>query len=290
MGIQLKLILSIWFVGTCATQTTPSNIASVPRPQFPITFADPHSRMSYKCLIFEVASFNQIDAQFHFRGKTTADDKSHIFAYELQLGDEKYEASGKNKRQAIEVISLAALIGTKHRYPANGIDTCTINYSAVVLVHEWAQTHRRTVSYNVVEQCAGPPAAIVMECVLMPNFVTRGKASDKKTAKLEAAENMLIELRKFDAEGPSAPLSPECAVDMHPVSRLHEITNKNNQPEPAFRLLDSVRSTTDNDTPVYIFIMQVRSGALTATGSGTSVNAAKRDASKNMLKLMHFSV
>lgn len=270
-------------------------LSGTEKPQFPINSDDPHQRLSYRCLVYELAHHNQINAQFKYIGKT-GEGENKTFSYELILGNndkhrsEVYHQSGSSKRRALDEISLQALNRTAYAQPPNGIRQCTFSYSALMLVHEWAQKHRRTVNYNLIEHREGSHPSFVMECSLAPNLKTRGEGTDKKDAKLQAAEKMLIKLQSLGPDDFSAPLTAETAVDMNPISRLHEITTRLRQPEPVYKLLDSISSEGEDGAAVTIFIMEVRADALSATGNGNTMKAAKREASKNLLKLMNLPV
>lgn len=290
-----SLIIALIGIGTSGARMvviapTETAVVAAPKPLLPIAFSDPHLRISYKCLVMELAHFNEVNIQYHYRGKS-GEGIDRTYAYELEIGEEKYEMSDRSEKRAKDEIAMKALRETAHKFPSNAIDVCTFSYSAQQLVHEWAQKHKRMVSYTLIEQRTRPSPMFVMECVLSrPDLVTRGSGADRKAAIMDASEQMLMKLQSINESAYEVPLSPELAVDMHPVSRLHELCNLKGLPEPIFRLMDVVTSKNENGTKSTIFIVRVQSNAIVATGSGTTIRAAKRDASKNLLKTLNFAV
>lgn len=253
--------------------------------------ADPHNRLSYKCLAYEIGRSNGVEVKFRFVKKHSNATFFKFYEYSLALGNVNYTANSTTKGRAEELASYIAVNTTKLPMPHDAIDKCTTRYSAIVLVHEWAQYHKSNVAYNVLEEKGdGTRPIFVMECFIPPNLRTHAEAGDKKSAKLKAAERMLPLLPMISITDNLVPIKVEEAVDMHPVSRLNEIQLERKQKEPIYHLRNDLLMSNEMGQPSHLFIMEVRVGDVIMQGTGKTVRAAKADASAKMLRLMNLPV
>lgn len=252
---------------------------------------DPHKRISYKCVITELGHFNEVNVLYRFDGKND-DPANKTYVYFLKLGDEEYYKSAYSKRRAQEAVSQEAMQMTKHRHPHldNVIQACTFTYSAMTLVHEWAQQYRRQIAYNTIEISAENPPRYTIECRISPNITTQGQAFDKASARQEAAEKMLNYLKSMVLREVAFSTSIHNATYMNPVTRLHEIVASDTHMEPIYRVVDKAELTDAVGHKHKIFQVNVSVDQMTAIGFGRTIKDARREASKNMLKLMHYDV
>lgn len=252
---------------------------------------DPHNRLSYKCLAYEIGHSNGVEVKFHFIAKHSNNTFIKFYEYFLQIGHENYTANSTTKRRAEELASYIAVNTTKFRMPNDAYDKCTSRYSAIVLVHEWAQYNKSHVAFNMLEEkMDGPRPRFVMECFIPPNLRTYAEAGDKKTAKLKAAEKMLPLLPMISITDNLVPIKVEEAAEMHPVSRLYEIQLERRENEPIYHCRDQITMHNAMGQPYRQFIMEVRVGDLIAEGTGKTIKEAKVDASAKMLRIMNLPV
>lgn len=204
----------------------------------------------------------------------------------MSIGDEEYHASASNKRKAEEAVAELALNRTRLPKSPQGEKVCVYSKTAMALVHEWTQQYNRHVTYQLVEMKAGPPRSYVMDCFITPNLTARAEAADRQAAKLAAADKMLAMLKTVN----TAMVGTAERMDVkqeHPVSRLYELQASRHDIEPVFITKGSVDTFDEEDRKVRQFIVEVRVGHLVADGVGTTVKAAKREASKKMLQMMN---
>lgn len=248
-------------------------------------------RLSYPCIIYEIGHLNNVNVTFRFDSKYENGTDYKLYQFNLTLGGEHYAINSTTKRRAQELVAYEAINKTKFRMPSNAYDKCTFQYSASVLVHEWAQLHKSHVAYNLLEQkMDGNRPIFVMECFIPPILRTQAEAGDKKTAKSKAAEKMLPLLPIIKITDKLIPIKVEDAVNMHPVSRLNEILLAQHQKEPIYHLRDEIRMQNELGQPFSQFFIEVRVGDLITQGVGNTVKEAKSDASTKMLHVMNLPV
>lgn len=254
----------------------------------------PHIPKSPKCMIHYLADFNHIEISFRFVTQH-GPAQNRTFVYQLTLGNEQYQAEAVSKKKAQIKVSEEALNNTKYKHPPNSARACMITQSPINVVQEWAQKRKLPVVYFVKEQKMGPPKEYTIQCVLGTNLTTQADGSDKKHAKLKAAEKMLETLKNLNI-----PIEDEVkdifkyndtkSVKMHPVSRLNEIQLARHDLEPIYKVKEDVILYNDMGHKVKFFVMEVKVGNQMAMGKGQTLKKAKLDASRNMLKKMGFTI
>lgn len=273
-----------------------------PAPRIPLrraTTPEPitanHHR-SAKCLIKQLAEFNKINAKFE-NLPDAGPNHNKTFNVKLFLGSnqdnmERYPGHGSSKKKAQEKASRDAYASTAFAKPSLKPRTCLISdKSPINLVHEWADENSYPVEFFTVEQEFGPPKMYTIQCnINNGNITTTATSSSKKDAKLEAAEKMIDKLRTGEFSlNPARKYNGTAYHAMHEVSRLNEIAAARSELEPAYRLLSETK-TKENGKDVTNFVMQVSTDNFVGVGSGTTKNAAKREAARNLLRMMNFTV
>ncbi|MEE6463725.1 hypothetical protein FKM82_006032 [Ascaphus truei] len=128
--------------------------------------------------------------------------------------------------------------------------------------------------------------------VIVGEFTAEGEGNSKKLAKRRAAAAVLKELRNLPPlpaiEKPRLYIkkrpktiikaSPEYGQGMNPISRLAQIQQAKKEKEPEYILLSERGIQRRRE-----FIMQVKVGDQTATGTGPNKKTAKRNAAEAML-------
>lgn len=264
------------------------------RATTPEPIAASHHR-SAKCLILQLAVADNITAIYkdlHDAGP----NHNKTFNVELILGAnkhiERYLAHGSSKKKAQEKASRDAYAQTTFPKPPLKPRTCLLtDKSPISLVHEWAAENSFPVEFFIVEQELGPPKTYTIQCnINHGTIVTSATGSSKKVAKAEAAEKMIEKLRTGDfGADPARKYNGTAYHAMHAVSRLNEIAIARNEREPAYRLLNETK-TKEDGKEVNNFVMQVSSDNFVGVGSGTTKKAAKKEAARNLLNMMNFTV
>ncbi|KAG8441930.1 hypothetical protein GDO86_010927 [Hymenochirus boettgeri] len=128
--------------------------------------------------------------------------------------------------------------------------------------------------------------------VTVGDFIAEGEGNSKKLAKRRAAATVLQELSKLPPlpviEKPRLYIkrrpktiikaSPEYGQGMNPISRLAQIQQAKKEKEPEYVLFSERGIQRRRE-----FIMQVKVGEETATGTGPNKKTAKRNAAEAML-------
>lgn len=189
------------------------------------------------------------------------------------------------------------------------------DHSPISLIHEFAFNSKQEISFEFIRE-EGPSHMKVFtsKCRIGERFASYGKGKSKKTAKKEAAVNMIEQLKthaydnnikcsglkiknkrkkkqkskniiKLVATSKPAEIKLQYSFpdDINPVSKLVQIQQKNNDILPVFTLLESKVETFKG------FSIEVRVGNLVNVGSGPNKKEAKRKAAEGMLEILGYS-
>lgn len=266
----------------------------VRRPPTPPTTPTPdHHKRSAKCLIQNLATFNNITALYHEVG-VTGPSNNQTFEIQLSLGRESYTNHGTSKKKTMEKVSREAYALTRYTKPPLKPNTCAINdKSPINMVYEWAEKYKLPVSLYVTNIEMGSPKLYVVNCdVGNGNITTQANSTTKKEAKKLAALKMITLLKDVHWETDSAARynRTEKNVNMHPISRLNAIQAARGEDEVSCRYRNQVTTTNTDGASISHVIYHCDAGNYRAVGTGTNAKMAKKDAAVNILRLMNFVV
>ncbi|KAH0617638.1 hypothetical protein JD844_016085 [Phrynosoma platyrhinos] len=166
------------------------------------------------------------------------------------------------------------------------------NKSEISIVFEIALKRNMPVSFEVVKESGPPHMKSFVTHVSVGEFSAEGEGNSKKLSKKRAAIAVLQELRKL----PPLPViektklnfkkrprtilktGPEYGQGMNPISRLAQIQQAKREKEPEYLLLSEKGMPRCRE-----FVMQVKVGNDTTTGTGPNKKIAKRNAAEAML-------
>ncbi|XP_075069753.1 double-stranded RNA-binding protein Staufen homolog 2 isoform X3 [Mixophyes fleayi] len=226
------------------------------------------------------------------------------FYVQLTVGNSEFYGEGKTRQAARHNAALKALHALKNepiperssvqngetsRCPEEDKDA---NKSEISLVFEISLKRNLPLSFEVTKESGPPHMKSFVTRVTVGEFTAEGEGNSKKLAKRRAAAAVLQELRKL----PPLPIiekprlyikrrpktiikaSPEYGQGMNPISRLAQIQQAKKEKEPEYVLLSERGIQRRRE-----FIMQVKIGEETATGTGPNKKTAKRNAAEAML-------
>ncbi|KAM3927864.1 double-stranded RNA-binding protein Staufen homolog 2 isoform 4-T4 [Leptodactylus fuscus] len=224
------------------------------------------------------------------------------FYVQLTVGNSEFYGEGKTRQAARHNAALKALHALKNepipeRSSVNGEtrgaeEDKDANKSEISLVFEISLKRNLPLSFEVTKESGPPHMKSFVTKVTVGEFTAEGEGNSKKLAKRRAAATVLQELRKLPPlpviEKPRLYIkrrpktiikaSPEYGQGMNPISRLAQIQQAKKEKEPEYVLLSERGIQRRRE-----FIMQVKVGEETATGTGPNKKTAKRNAAEAML-------
>ncbi|XP_056378133.1 double-stranded RNA-binding protein Staufen homolog 2 isoform X4 [Hyla sarda] len=224
------------------------------------------------------------------------------FYVQLTVGNTEFYGEGKTRQAARHNAALKALHALKNepipeRSSVNGEtrspdEDKDANKSEISLVFEISLKRNLPLSFEVTKESGPPHMKSFVTKVTVGEFTAEGEGNSKKLAKRRAAAAVLQELRKLPPlpviEKPRLYIkrrpktiikaSPEYGQGMNPISRLAQIQQAKKEKEPEYVLLSERGIQRRRE-----FIMQVKVGEETATGTGPNKKTAKRNAAEAML-------
>ncbi|XP_069813566.1 double-stranded RNA-binding protein Staufen homolog 2 isoform X3 [Dendropsophus ebraccatus] len=224
------------------------------------------------------------------------------FYVQLTVGNSEFFGEGKTRQAARHNAALKALHALKNepipeRSSVNGEargpdEDKDANKSEISLVFEISLKRNLPLSFEVTKESGPPHMKSFVTKVTVGEFTAEGEGNSKKLAKRRAAAAVLQELRKLPPlpviEKPRLYIkrrpktiikaSPEYGQGMNPISRLAQIQQAKKEKEPEYVLLSERGIQRRRE-----FIMQVKVGEETATGTGPNKKTAKRNAAEAML-------
>lgn len=256
--------------------------------------AAPEQRRSDRCLIHNLAEFNNVTAEC-FLIAEHGSPKNKTYTYELLLGSERYQNTSIGKQKACQSLAEHALQNTRYVHPPLRKRTCAIVQTSVSLLQEWAQRRNLIPYYEITNQAFEPEREYTIECSLGLGFKTDGRSDDKKTAKSIAADKMwerihdmnipiVIGTKSIDQYNTTE------AMRTHPVSRLYEIQKARKGYEPVFNVINRDSLPTGNRQNVHIVQMEAKIEDMRVVGQGKNNRQAKADAAEKLLRQMGFLV
>ncbi|XP_075439562.1 double-stranded RNA-binding protein Staufen homolog 2 isoform X13 [Ascaphus truei] len=225
------------------------------------------------------------------------------FYVQLNVGNSEFYGEGKTRQAARHSAAMKALHALQNepvpeRSPVNGEtsrgteEDKDANKSEISLVFEIALKRNLPLSFEVTKESGPPHMKSFVIRVIVGEFTAEGEGNSKKLAKRRAAAAVLKELRNLPPlpaiEKPRLYIkkrpktiikaSPEYGQGMNPISRLAQIQQAKKEKEPEYILLSERGIQRRRE-----FIMQVKVGDQTATGTGPNKKTAKRNAAEAML-------
>ncbi|XP_075682234.1 double-stranded RNA-binding protein Staufen homolog 2 isoform X3 [Rhinoderma darwinii] len=224
------------------------------------------------------------------------------FYVQLSVGNSEFYGEGKTRQAARHNAALKALHALKNepipeKSSENGEakgpdDDKDANKSEISLVFEISLKRNLPLSFEVTKESGPPHMKSFVTKVTVGEFTAEGEGNSKKLAKRRAAAAVLQDLRKLPPlpviEKPRLYIkrrpktiikaSPEYGQGMNPISRLAQIQQAKKEKEPEYVLLSERGIQRRRE-----FIMQVKVGEETATGTGPNKKTAKRNAAEAML-------
>lgn len=222
------------------------------------------------------------------------------FYVQLTVGNTEFYGEGKTRQAARHNAALKALHALKNepipeRSSVNGETKSPdedANKSEISLVFEISLKRNLPLSFEVTKESGPPHMKSFVTKVTVGEFTAEGEGNSKKLAKRRAAAAVLQELKKLPPlpviEKPRLYIkrrpktiikaSPEYGQGMNPISRLAQIQQAKKEKEPEYVLLSERGIQRRRE-----FIMQVKVGEETATGTGPNKKTAKRNSAEAML-------
>lgn len=260
----------------------------------PEATAAPELKRSDRCLIHNLAEFNNVTAEC-FLVSEHGGPQNKTYTYELLLGSERYQNTSIGKQKACQSLAEHALKVTRYVQPPLRKRTCAIMQTSVSLVQEWAQKRNLTANYEITNQVFEPERRYTIECSLGLGFKTDGTGDDKKTAKAIAADKMWERIQDMDVPIVIGAKSIDQyntteAMGTHPVSRIYEIQRARKGLEPIFNVINRDLLPTANRQNVHIVQMEAKIDNIRVVGQGRNNRQAKADAAEKLLRQMGFLV
>ncbi|XP_053324188.1 double-stranded RNA-binding protein Staufen homolog 2 isoform X2 [Spea bombifrons] len=225
------------------------------------------------------------------------------FYVQLTVGSSEFYGEGRTRQAARHSAALKALQALRNepipeRSSVNGDanrgtdEDKDANKSEISLVFEISLKRNLPLSFEVTKESGPPHMKSFVTRVTVGEFTAEGEGNSKKLAKRRAAAAVLQELRTLPPlpiiEKPKLYIkrrpktiikaSPEYGQGMNPISRLAQIQQAKKEKEPEYVLLSERGIQRRRE-----FIMQVKVGEHTATGTGPNKKTAKRNSAEAML-------
>ncbi|NXK57816.1 STAU2 protein, partial [Sylvietta virens] len=245
-------------------------------------------------------------ANYNFRGMYN--QRYHcpvpkIFYVQLTVGNSEFFGEGKTRQAARHNAAMKALQALQNepipeKLPQNGEpgkeseEDKDANKSEISVVFEIALKRNIPVTFEVIKESGPPHMKSFVTRVTVGEFTAEGEGNSKKLSKKRAAMAVLQELKKlpplpviekpklYFKKRPKTILKtgPEYGQGMNPISRLAQIQQAKKEKEPEYVLLSERGMPRRRE-----FVMQVKVGNDTTTGTGPNKKIAKRNAAEAML-------
>ncbi|XP_033849522.3 double-stranded RNA-binding protein Staufen homolog 2 isoform X2 [Acipenser ruthenus] len=245
-------------------------------------------------------------ANYNFRGMFN--QRYHypvpkIFYVQLTVGNSEFIGEGKTRQAARHNAAMKALQALRNepipdKTPQSiegkneAEEDSDASKSEISLVFEIAHKRNVPVSFEVIKECGPPHMKSFVTRVKVGDFTAEGEGNSKKLSKKRAAILVLQELKKLPflpviekpklhyKKRPKTILKtgPEYGQGMNPISRLAQIQQAKKEKEPEYALLSERGMPRRRE-----FIMQVKVGNESATGTGPNKKVAKRNSAEAML-------
>lgn len=248
------------------------------------------TKRSAVCLIYNLANFNNISAVFEQTNKTNINGTDH-FTYKLTLGNETYNTRATSIQITKDKVSREAYSLTKYPKPPLKKRECVIVTtirSDMSILHEYATYINQTV---VIDEKHISQTPSTYEITLTLN----GKQSSatghgKQKVKQEAAK-LLME--KFGRENVIEMLVRKYDLPryhrMNPIERLSKIVKVNGSNDVVeYSIISDIDKTDANGKKNHEVIVEAEFRIYVNRGKGATLDEAKKDAVKGILKLMKF--
>lgn len=282
---------------TISTVLCVSWAVAVPRPApqraIPATPApqteDVSKHRSAVCLINQLAQKNRIPYSFtEIARQGDRASAATSFEYQLSLGNETYQKTASDRKNAKEKVAREAYDRTAYPKPHLKNATCVENQprSPVSLLYEYATTQHQGLSDKVIHESTLPSVFKVE--LRLDDKESSGTGYSIKKAKAQAAERLIAMIgrehllseitKKFN--------NPEFFA-MTNVDRLQRLLYARGETEATFRedaeMLSSDGRTTN-------FVCTASGTTMVTQGRGALYAEAKEDAAGNYLRSLGFAV
>jgi len=245
-----------------------------------------------------------------------------VFCVQLKVGNNEFIGNGATAqaaRHSAASLALRALREVPESDAKSKLDPTSVPFvpenvavkseseyddlkSPISLVHEIALKRNLSVSFAVVKETGPPHMRMFITRCSVGNTVCDGEGNGKKVSKKNAAELMLVELRKLaPVANVAVPKSRKQSTTKKKSKNLIKVENKDSSDpkqavNPISRLIQIQQAKKEKE-PVYTligergmprrreFFMKVTVGSISAMGSGTNKKVAKRAATEALLQI-----
>ncbi|GAV05174.1 hypothetical protein RvY_15344 [Ramazzottius varieornatus] len=210
-------------------------------------------------------------------------------------------------QQALEYFDFEKLRKAQEAFSEESVNGAVENASSKSPITKLYETARRIcidVKFDEESSEGVPHCQIHYVRCVSGEMAAIGKGANKKLARNNAAEQMLKQFQQaypaftddfcpFKNPNKSKKakivklnkVRPDYGQNINPVSRLHQIQQAKNAPDPIFECADPNLAGKEKEFTV-IASVQEKDGLITATGSGPNKRLAKRFAAENLLRAM----
>lgn len=250
------------------------------------------TKRSAVCLINNLATFNNINAVYEQTNKTTIDGMYH-FTYKLTLGNETYSARATSIQITKDKVSREAYSLTKYPKPSLKKRVCIIDTKRrtdTSILYEYATYTNHTVVTDKKHISQRPST---YEITLTLNGKQASATGHGKQKVKEKAAKLLID--KFGRENFINELTRKYDLPRYhrknPIERLNKIVKVDGSNDfVEYSIIEETDKNNAMGKNVHEVIVDAEYRNYVNRGKGATLEEAKKDAAKGILKLMHFVV
>lgn len=250
------------------------------------------TKRSAVCLIHNLANFNHINAVFEQTNKTNINGMDH-FTYKLTLGNEMYSARATSIQITKDKVSKEAYSLTKYPKPTLKKRECVIDTTIRTdssILYEYAVYINQTVVIDV-KHISQRPSTYEITLTLNGKQAS-ATGHGKQKVKQEAAKSLIEQFgREIVITALERKYDLPCYHRMNPIQRLDKIVKVSGSNDMVeYSVISETDQTDASGKKTREVIVEAAFKSIENRGSGATLNEAKRDAAKGVLKLMNFAV
>lgn len=242
------------------------------------------------CLVQMIAQRNKINVVYNLTDEHRINDTSYfIFTYDIHLGNETYNASATSKKKSKEKVAATAFNQTSFTHPANITDrTCKIPLhprTDLSVLHEYATLLSTRLAISERQVAVIPPK---FEITIGLNGKSASATGLKKSTTKQTAATQLMEAlnRERVINDLVRRYNTTKYQGMNSVDRLEKIILTSSEDPAEYIVTEEPNTQNGNRYKVHVL---AHKGAETF-GFGKTLDEAKEDGAKNILKIFDFIV